>query len=101
MTISVVISKTVFRILLVSGFLSLINEAAPNYATVHLANWLLPIWAVSLFLDPIGRMCARAFYRYRQVAQQRRQATAQSPGGEAVVAEETQPLDLGQWGLHE
>lgn len=94
MATSRIISKTIFRLLLASGFLSLINQVAPNESVVHLANWLLWFWAIAHLIDPIVTGCTLGFYKWRRAAAQRRLRSA-------AISKEIEPIPLSHWGLHD
>jgi hypothetical protein len=94
MATSRIISKTIFRVILVSGLLSVINDVAPNDPVIHWANYLLWFWALGHLIDPFGRMVAWAFHHWLQRAAQRRCR-------KVAVAKATEPVPLSQWGLHD
>lgn len=91
---SLIFSKTIFRLILVSAFLSVINEVAPNEPVVHLANWLLWLWAIGHLIDPMINLCTWVLNKWRQRAAQRHRQ-------DAAIAKETEPVPLSHWGLHD
>ena len=69
MAASRIISKTICRLVLVSAFLSVINEVAPSEPVVHLANWLLWLWAIGHLIDPMIKVCTWVLDKWRQRAE--------------------------------
>lgn len=94
MATSRVVGRTIIRIILVCGFLSMIDEVAGNVPVVRLCNVLLPIWAVSHLFDSCGRLAAWAFRRTRELRKQRRLRRD-------MIAKETEPVPLHHWNLHD
>jgi hypothetical protein len=67
---SLVVARTVIRVLLVAGVLSTPNQLAPHEPLIQLCNWLLPAWAFRYLVGPIVRWLLGALRRV--VARMRR-----------------------------